>query len=158
MNGVLHCRVRYSQLLGLHEQVGPAPLEAAFLHLSYTWASVSPFFPSWLPRRLCSFPLITPLGRIWYFVLSIDISGELPKKLTVCGSNCSSLYSHPPFCFPVPSLTSAFACAWKNRPPPSAAKAHFFLSSELQLEILFPSQTNHSPFSGPTYSVILMYL
>ncbi|KAI2522803.1 SNX17 isoform 4 [Pan troglodytes] len=26
VNGVLHCRVRYSQLLGLHEQVGLAPL------------------------------------------------------------------------------------------------------------------------------------
>lgn len=25
VNGVLHCRVRYSQLLGLHEQVGLAP-------------------------------------------------------------------------------------------------------------------------------------
>lgn len=25
MNGVLHCRVRYSQLLGLHEQVGSHP-------------------------------------------------------------------------------------------------------------------------------------
>lgn len=26
VNGVLHCRVRYSQLLGLHEQVGLALL------------------------------------------------------------------------------------------------------------------------------------
>lgn len=93
----------------------------------------------------CS-PLITAAGEDLVLYLRIDISGELPKKLTVCCCNCSSLYSHPSFCFPVGSLTSAFACAWKNRPPPSllCCQSTFLLSSELQLGILFPSHTDHS--------------
>lgn len=58
VNGVLHCRVRYSQLLGLHEQVGLAPrYRRSFkpFHSYYSYIiPMSPFFFSFLSS---TFPL-----------------------------------------------------------------------------------------------------
>ena len=54
VNGVLHCRVRYSQLLGLHEQVGSRPQRR--------W-ELLPTGPP-LPRGSAAVPTVLLAGRV----------------------------------------------------------------------------------------------